>query len=85
MGATTIGEERLAAAVARLDLLINWERMKRTVATRLSLEPARDLCARLGDPQRRMRAVHVAGSKGKGSTSSLISAGLCAAGDTGRT
>lgn len=73
-------EARLAAAVARLDALINWERMKRTAATRFSLEPARDLCARLGAPQRSWRAVHVAGSKGKGSTASLIAAGLRAAG-----
>ncbi|HUR27073.1 MAG TPA: bifunctional folylpolyglutamate synthase/dihydrofolate synthase [Planctomycetota bacterium] len=54
--------------------------MKRTSATRFSLEPARDLCARLGEPQRGLRAVHVAGSKGKGSTASLIAAGLRAAG-----
>lgn len=73
-------EQRLAAVLERLDGLINWERMKRTAATRFSLEPARDLCARLGDPQRRLRAVHVAGSKGKGSTSALVAAGLRAAG-----
>src|SRR5687768_8751840 len=74
------GEQRLAAVVARLDELVNWERMRRRAGTRFSLEPARDLCARLGDPQKRLRAVHVAGSKGKGSTSSLISAGLRAGG-----
>jgi len=76
----TAPDQRLAAVVERLDALINWERRKRTAATRFSLEPARDLCARLGDPQRRMRAVHVAGSKGKGSTSALVAAGLRAAG-----
>lgn len=80
MKALARDEQRLAAAVARLDGLINWERMKRTAGTRFSLEPAIDLCARLGEPQRRLRAVHVAGSKGKGSTASLISAGLRAAG-----
>lgn len=74
------GEQQLAAAVARLDSLINWERMKRTAATRFHLEPARELCARLGDPQQSLRAVHIAGSKGKGSTAALISAGLRAAG-----
>lgn len=76
----TSAEARLAAAVARLDARINWERMKRTAATRFSLEPARDLAGRLGDPQRSMRAVHVAGSKGKGSTAAWIAAGLRAAG-----
>jgi dihydrofolate synthase/folylpolyglutamate synthase len=73
------GERRLEAVVARLDGLINWERMKRTAATRFSLEPARDLCARLGNPQRDFGAVHVAGSKGKGSTAALIAGGLRAA------
>lgn len=76
----TAGEQHLEAVVARLDGLINWERMKRTAATRFSLEPAQDLCARLGNPQQGLTAVHVAGSKGKGSTSSLVSAGLRAAG-----
>ena len=74
------GEERLAQVILRLEGLINWERLRRTAATRFSLEQVSDLCMRLGEPQRRLRAVHVAGSKGKGSTSSLISAGLRAAG-----
>ncbi len=47
---------------------------------RVSLEPIRDLCARLGSPERTFRAVHVAGSKGKGSTSALVEAALRAAG-----
>ena len=47
---------------------------------RVGLEPARDLAARLGDPQKAFRAVHVAGSKGKGSVSALIEAGLAHAG-----
>lgn len=47
---------------------------------RVSLEPIRDLCARLGSPERAFRAVHVTGSKGKGSTSALVEAALRAAG-----
>jgi dihydrofolate synthase/folylpolyglutamate synthase len=41
-----------------------------------------DLMARLDNPHRKWRAVHVAGTKGKGSVSSLIAAGLRAAGDS---
>lgn len=47
---------------------------------RVSLEPIRDLCARLGSPERAFRAVHVAGSKGKGSTCALVEGALRAAG-----
>jgi len=71
--------ERLEAARGRLDALINWERKGRG-RMRVSLGPARDLCRRLGDPQRCAPAVHVAGSKGKGSVAALIAAGLKAAG-----
>lgn len=38
------------------------------------------LCARLGDPQNRYRIVHVAGTKGKGSTTALAAAVLQHAG-----
>jgi folylpolyglutamate synthase/dihydrofolate synthase len=37
-----------------------------------SLDRMRGLLSMMGDPQRRFRAVHVAGSKGKGSTASII-------------
>jgi dihydrofolate synthase/folylpolyglutamate synthase len=47
---------------------------------RLSLEPVRRLLARIGDPQRGLRVLHVAGSKGKGSTALLAEALLRAAG-----
>lgn len=75
---------RLERALERLDALINWERKGRG-RMRVTLEPARDLCARLGDPQRCAPAVHVTGSKGKGSVCTLVDAGLRAAGlRTGR-
>ncbi len=71
--------QQAASALEQLNLLIDWERKDRG-AMRVSIEPARDLCQRLGAPERSWNAVHVAGSKGKGSTSSLIAAGLSAAG-----
>lgn len=72
--------ERLCAALAKLDSLVNWERRDRDARMRHSVDPIRDLLRRMGDPHRRWRAVHVAGTKGKGTTSSLIAAGLARAG-----
>ncbi len=70
----------LDTALERLDALVDWERRDRTAAMRQELEPVRDLLARLGRPHLRWRAVHVTGTKGKGSTASWIEAGLAAAG-----
>lgn len=48
---------------------------------RLGLETVRDICARLGDPQRRLPPVfHVAGTNGKGSTCAYLRAILEAQG-----
>ncbi|QYA14622.1 bifunctional folylpolyglutamate synthase/dihydrofolate synthase [Rhizobium sp. AB2/73] len=47
---------------------------------RVGLEPMFDLMQRLGNPHRSFRAIHVAGTKGKGSVSALIEAGLLRAG-----
>ena len=46
----------------------------------LKLERMRALLRLLGDPHRRLRIVHVAGTKGKGSTSAMLAAVLRAAG-----
>jgi dihydrofolate synthase/folylpolyglutamate synthase len=69
----------LTQALARLDALTDWERRPRSTM-RVGLEPMRDLAARLGDPQNSFRAIHVAGTKGKGSVSALIEAALAHAG-----
>jgi dihydrofolate synthase/folylpolyglutamate synthase len=69
----------LARAMARLDALTDWERRPRNTM-RVGLEPMRDLVARLGDPQKSFRSIHVAGTKGKGSVSALIEAALAHAG-----
>jgi len=71
---------RLAEAEAWLEGLINLERSPDLRRARLSLAPVQRLLARIGDPQRRLRVVHVAGSKGKGSTALLAEALLRAAG-----
>ena len=47
---------------------------------RLGLGRTRELLARLGDPQKELRFVHVAGTNGKGSTCAMIESVLRAAG-----
>jgi dihydrofolate synthase/folylpolyglutamate synthase len=59
--------------------LINYEQRVPT-ADDLKLDRMRVLLARLGDPQRRLSIVHVAGTKGKGSTSAMLAAVLRRAG-----
>lgn len=44
------------------------------------LERMRELCRRMGDPQRTLRFIHVAGTNGKGSTCAMLDAVLRAAG-----
>src|SRR5919109_4507967 len=46
----------------------------------LKLDRMRSLLALLGDPHLKLRIVHVAGSKGKGSTSAMLAAVLTKAG-----
>jgi len=71
---------RLEAAEAYLEGLINLERSPSYAGARLSLAPIRALLARLGNPERTLRVLHIAGSKGKGSTALLSEALLRAAG-----
>src|SRR4051812_27980224 len=46
----------------------------------LKLDRMRAVLRRLGDPHRRVRSVHIAGTKGKGSTSAILASILRAAG-----
>jgi dihydrofolate synthase/folylpolyglutamate synthase len=74
----------LSSAWYRLQTLVDWERADRA-RMRVDLAPEIDLLARLGQPHRQFRSVHVTGTKGKGSVCALIEAGLLHAGwRTGR-
>lgn len=82
-----VGAEQgaLGAQMARLEGLIDWEQRERAPgergqAMRVDLKPIEDLASLAGRPDRGLCVVHVAGSKGKGSVSALVAAGLSAAG-----
>lgn len=70
----------LAQAEAWLEGLINVERLRDQRRARLSLGPIRALLTQLGNPEAGLRVIHLAGSKGKGSTALLAEALLRAAG-----
>jgi len=68
-------------AAAYLEGLINVEKQPEVPYERLGLEPIRRLLDRLGDPHRDLRVIHIAGSKGKGSTALFVEAICRAAGE----
>jgi dihydrofolate synthase/folylpolyglutamate synthase len=68
-------EEALAFWYGRID----YERRQPRPGD-LKLDRMRALLRRLGDPHRRVRSVHIAGTKGKGSTSAILASILRAAG-----
>jgi dihydrofolate synthase/folylpolyglutamate synthase len=60
---------------------LNYERLGMPkAATELRLGRMRRLLRRLGDPQDGLNIIHVAGTKGKGSTSAMLAAAISAAG-----
>lgn len=60
---------------------LNYERVGMPrIPSELRLGRMRRLLRRLGDPHESLRVVHVAGTKGKGSTSAMIAAALSASG-----
>jgi dihydrofolate synthase / folylpolyglutamate synthase len=71
-----------AAALAWLDRRLNFERTTPTAAKggAFDLGTMRLLLRELGGPEQRFRAVHVAGTKGKGSTVAMLAGVLTAAG-----
>lgn len=72
----------LADVEAHLALHTDYEKMARFAYHERSfnLDRTRFLLAALGNPQDRFQAVHVAGTKGKGSVSHMVSAALTAGG-----
>ena len=77
---SNLPETPLSKALERLASRVDWEKRTSRVGMRQTLGPTHDLLARVGSPQRAFRAVHVAGTKGKGSVCALIAAGLARAG-----
>ncbi|MBN1809249.1 MAG: bifunctional folylpolyglutamate synthase/dihydrofolate synthase [Planctomycetes bacterium] len=70
-------------AQAFLNSLVNYERrppVDGAMRREVTLDRVRELAARLGDPQKDLASIHVAGTKGKGSTSAFAEAVLRAHG-----
>jgi dihydrofolate synthase/folylpolyglutamate synthase len=72
--------ENSEAAGRYLETLINLERRPELVNVRMSTSPIRALLDRLGKPEQGLAVIHVAGSKGKGSTCLFAESALAAAG-----
>lgn len=49
---------------------------RRRFGMKPGLETIREMCAKLGDPQRKFRAIHVAGTNGKGAVCAILDAAL---------
>lgn len=70
-----------ADVVAYLEGFLNLEKKTRHYTTReYRLDRMVALLDRVGNPQRSFKTIHLAGSKGKGSTASFIASGLTAVG-----
>ncbi len=72
----------LEEAGAYLESLINVERSPETPYTYFGLDKIQRLLDRVGHPERNLSVVHIAGSKGKGSTALWLESLLMAAGES---
>lgn len=66
--------------LAHLYQRMNFETQRQRQAENLRLIPVRRLLERLGNPQLRFAVIHIAGTKGKGSTAAMLEASLREAG-----
>ena len=64
----------------RYDEVLNRIESLRAFGPRPGLERMQKLMARLGDPQEKLKFIHVAGTNGKGTTCALLASVLCSAG-----
>jgi dihydrofolate synthase/folylpolyglutamate synthase len=71
-----VPQDQYQAALDYLFSATDYEKMRRVRynADTFSLDRVRRLLEMLGSPERRFRSVHVAGTKGKGSTSAMVHA-----------
>jgi dihydrofolate synthase/folylpolyglutamate synthase len=74
--------DRHSAALEFLKRRINYERTPSVpyLSADFKLDRMRRLMSLLGDPQLGLKAIHIAGTKGKGSTAAMVAAVLTAAG-----
>src|SRR5262245_27061924 len=74
--------DRHAAALDFLTRRINYERTPSVpyLTAEFKLDRMRRLMSLLGDPQLGLKAIHIAGTKGKGSTAAMVASVLTAAG-----
>ena len=74
--------DRHAAALDFLTRRINYERTTSVpyLTAEFKLDRMRRLMSLLGDPQLGLKAIHIAGTKGKGSTAAMVASVLTSAG-----
>jgi dihydrofolate synthase/folylpolyglutamate synthase len=74
-------EPRLQAALDYIYSFVDYETQRRPRdPVNYDLRRMDEILGRLGNPHLKIKSVHVAGSKGKGSTSAMIASGLSASG-----
>lgn len=74
-------DARYQAALDYIYSFVDYERVPRPRdAANYDLRRVDELLARVGDPHRKVKSVHVAGSKGKGSVASMVTAVLTMSG-----
>src|SRR5512143_873817 len=74
-------DARCQAALDYIYSFVDYERVPRPRdAAHYDLRRVDELLARVGDPHRKVKSIHIAGSKGKGSVAAMIAAVLTRSG-----